>query len=471
MQTHWISNTAVSGDGAGIDVLDPATEQVLDTIPVGSTGDADAAVLAARAAQPGWAASPPAARRDALLVAASRLEAAADEIADVFVSENGKTRAEARAEIGLAVSVTRSFAELGVHLRSGAQSAAASDLVFQHRRPRGVAACIVPWNFPVMVGVENIVPNLMVGNTVVIKPSEKTPLGTRLLVERAFGHLPEGVLNVLLGGPAAGAALVDHDDVDVVVFVGSERTGRAIGEVCGRRLRKVVLELGGKDPFIVDETVDIAAAAKLCATATYLNAGQICTATERVYVHRSVQEEFLDALLAESRAHRVGPGCEADSTMGPLVDQLQLDKVATHVADAVSRGAKVHHGGQRLDRPGYFYPPTVLTEIDDEMLLMREETFGPVAPVIGFDDFDEAIALANQGRYGLAAIVCTTSAPRAIHAINSLDAGMVKINHTRGKAGGATSEPFKSSGIGHGYGVEFLQELTRQKSVHWRAQL
>lgn len=471
MLTHWIDNRSVTDENANaIDVLNPSTEQRLDTIPEG-TGFVDAAVGAARRAQAGWAKLSPSQRKAFLVEAAARVEAHAQEIVDIFVAENGKPRREAAAEVQLAVGVLRTYAELAVHVRTGVQGSAAGDLVFQHRGARGVCACIVPWNFPVAIVMENLAPNLAMGNAVVVKPSEKTPMATRVLAELGFGHFPAGVVNVLLGSGPTGAALVNHEDVDLVVFVGSERTGRYIGEVCGRRLCKVVLELGGKDPMIVDETVDVAVAAKLAVATTYANAGQICTSTERIYVQSSVFDQFLEELQALSMAQRVGPGTEEATTVGPLIDRLQLEKVASQVEDAVQRGASIHCGGHRVDRPGYFYRPTVLTGITDEMTLMREETFGPVAPLIPFDDFEEGLSLANSSRYGLAAIVCTTSPSRAMAAIERLDAGMVKINTTRGKAEGGTSEPFKASGIGHGYGVEFLNEISRQKSIHWRATL
>jgi acyl-CoA reductase-like NAD-dependent aldehyde dehydrogenase len=315
------------------------------------------------------------------------------------------------------------------------------------------------------------VPNLAVGNTVVWKPSEKTPLSSRLAIERAFAHLPEGVVNLVFGdGPGAGEPILASAEVDLVVFVGSERTGRRIGEARGQTLKKCLLELGGKDPLIVDETVDVRSAARLAAEAAYANTGQICTSTERIYVQRNVFDAFVDALTAEARSIEPGDGRKEDVRMGPLVDDLQLDKVIEHVNEAVAGGAEVHCGGARLNRKGYFYPPTVVTGVKPDIRLMVDETFGPVAPVVPFDDFDEAIALANATRYGLAAIVCTTSAPRAIKAIHEIQAGMVKINTMRGKAPGATSEPAKASGLGHGYGIELLMELTRQKSVHWRAE-
>jgi len=470
MQTSWIENRGVpSNAGSEIAVVNPATEAVIDTIPQGSADDVDAAVAAARKAQPAWAGLSPVARRNSLRAVADRMRERLPELARLLTIENGKPLPQAAGEVNAAIDMLLSFAELGVHLRSGNQGATEGELMFQHREARGVAACIVPWNYPLATGIGNVIPNLVVGNTVVWKPSEKTPLASRALVETCFAGLPPGVVNMVLGdGPNAGERLVRHDGVDVIAFIGSERTGRRIGESCGRLLKKCVLELGGKDPLIVDETVDVRAAARLAAEATYANAGQICTSTERLYVQRRIFEPFIEALLRESAAIRLGDGMEEGVQMGPLVDHLQLAKVVAHAEDAIRAGAEARCGGRRLERRGFFFPPTVLTGIDRKMLLMDEETFGPIAPVMPFDEFDEAIALANDCRYGLAAIVCTTSAPRSIKAIQSLKAGMVKINTMRGRTAGATSEPFKASGIGHGYGIEMLQELSVQKSVHWR---
>jgi acyl-CoA reductase-like NAD-dependent aldehyde dehydrogenase len=472
MKQNWIEARPMPSHSTDeIAVRNPATEEIIDTVPRGCSDDVDAAVAAARKAQPGWAALSPSLRRNALRGVIARLKEHAEPIARLLTTENGKPLAQARAEVGTAIEVSTQFAEMVVHLRSGNQGAPAGELVFQHRLPRGVVGCIVPWNFPIAVGLENVIPSLAVGNAVVWKPSEKTPLASLYIAEHCFGDLPAGTVNLVTGdGSGAGEPLIHHDDVDAIVFVGSERTGRHIAEVCGRTIKKLVLELGGKDPLIVDDTVDVAAAARLAAEASYGNAGQICTSTERLYVQRGVFDRFLEELSTISTAMKLGNGLDDGVQMGPMVDDVTMQKVIGHVDDAVRQGATVHTGGRRLDRRGYYFPPTVMTGIDRGMLLMNEETFGPVAPVMPFDDFDEAIALANDCRYGLAAIVCTTSAPRAIKAIQSLDAGMVKINAMRGKAPGATSEPFKASGLGHGYGIEILYELTRQKSVHWRSE-
>ena len=470
MQTHWIDNQALPGSGNAIDIVDPATEELIDTIPRGHANDVEAAVAAARRAFEPWAARSPMQRRQFIMTAIDRLTLIRDEVAHLLTREMGKPLSHALNEVNKAIEGMRSHAEMVIHLRSGQQMASDLELNFQQRFARGVAACVMPWNFPVALGLDNVVPNLLVGNTVVWKPSEKTPLTSRLIVERIFDHLPPGVVNVLLGdGPTVGEALVRHAQVDLLVFVGSEPTGRHLGAICGQSLKKAILELGGKDALIIDDTVDVAAAARLAAEAAFSNAGQICTSTERLYVARKIFPEFVAALTAQASAIRQGNGLTAGIQMGPLVDQQQLTIVSLQVQEALAAGATLHHGGARLAGKGFFYPPTVISNPDPNCRLMVEETFGPVAPCVAFDDFDEAIEMANRTRFGLASMVMTTSAPRALRAIHSLRAGMVKINTLRGKAPGGSSEPVKSSGLGHGYGMEFFHEITTQKSVHWRA--
>lgn len=473
MQSHWIDGTPAPSIGTeAMTILNPATERPLDRIPRGHRDDVDRAVAAARDAFPAWTALSPTSRKGLLRSIAVNLAQERDVYAEMLTAENGKPLADSKAEIQACIDVTYGYAELAVHLRSGNQGAPAGELNFQHREARGVVGCIVPWNFPLATAFGNVIPALAAGNTVVWKPSEKTPLTSRAIVEKAFCDLPRGVVNMVLGdGESVGQALVRHPDVDVIAFIGSEPVGRKIGETCGRMLKKAILELGGKDALIVDETVDVRRAAKFAATAAFANAGQICTSTERIYVQRSVYDAFADALVKEAEAVVVGDGLDAKTQMGPLIDLGQLEKVAGQVSDAVSLGAELRCGGVRLNRPGFFFPPTVLGQVSSEVALMREETFGPVAPLFPFSDFDEALALANVSDFGLAAIVLTESAPRAIKALQSLKVGTVKINTMRGRAPGAASEPMKGSGIGHGSGIDILLELTRQKAVHWRGAL
>ncbi|MDE2571133.1 MAG: aldehyde dehydrogenase [bacterium] len=469
----WIGNTnAQFGAETLLAVLNPATEEVLASIPVEGEAGVRAAVTAAAEAFPAWAALAPNRRRQYLHEAAAKVRANEASIAHLLTLENGKPLAQARAEVRGAAALLEEYGELAVHFRSGVQAANAGELVMQRWEPRGVSACIVPWNFPLQLCMETVAPNLAVGNTVVLKPSEKTPLATRLIVTTCFDAFPPGVCNLLLGdGPTTGDALIRHPLIETVMFIGSVGTGRRIGQTIGATTKRAILELGGKDPLIIDETVDVDQAVKFAADACFANAGQICTSTERVYVHRTIFGRFVERLAQLSRDYRVGNGLEDGVQMGPLIDDVQLTKVEMHVAQAVERGATLVSGGKRISGPGFFYLPTVMTDVNHDMLLMREETFGPIAPVMAFDDFDEAIALANDSDYGLAGIVLTTSATRVMQATQQLKVGMLKVNAPRGKAPGASSEPFKCSGLGAGYGVEVLQALTRQKSVQWRQQL
>lgn len=470
MESNWIGNRAVpSAANDALKVVNPATEETLGEIPVGAAADVDEAVAAARAAQPGWSGLSPVARRAALYEISSILLEHQEELARLNTIEMGKPLFLSRAEIAGAATAARQFGELAVHMRSGSQQAPYGELNFQQRFARGVVGVIVPWNYPVALGVENVSAAIAVGNTVVWKPSEKTPLTSRRVAELAFAKLPPGVVNLVLGnGPGAGQPIVDHPGVDAILFVGSEATGRRIGEACGKTLKKAILELGGKDPLIVDETVDIEKAAAFTIDAAYFNAGQLCTATERVYVARQIFEPFVEALARQSKAIVQGDGLEDNVTMGPIVDRIQLNKIVDQVDRSVAAGAVLHCGGARLDRKGWFFPPTVMTGVSKDQPVMADETFGPVAPCVPYDDFDEAIALANDHRYGLAAVLCSTSAPRALKFLHEVRAGMLRVNAPPRKAPGGTSEPVGASGIGAGYGQELLLELTRQSSVMWK---
>lgn len=470
MLTHWIANQPRPSTraGRGIAVIDPATEAALEQVP-DEPAIVDEAVGAAYAAFGHWSRLEPTLRRDLLVQASDRLLQTKEVIVDLHIQETGKTREQALAEIGGAAVAVRSMADLGVYIQAGAEQSAGGELLFQYREPRGVAACIVPWNYPIVTAAENIAANLVMGNTIVLKPSEKTPMATRAMAEVAFAHLPDGVCNVVLGGGNVGARLIEDPRIELIVFVGSPGVGRTISALAAPTFKKLVLELGGKDAMIVDETVNPREAARLAAECVFVNVGQICTSTERIYVTREAYQEFVDALVDESTAYVPGDSRVESATLGPLIDHGQLERVETQVRAAVDRGARLLRGGKRLARNGFFYPPTVLTDVPPDTRLMCEETFGPVAPVAAVDSFEEAIDRANDTRYGLAAVVCTDSAERAIQAIQNLRVGMVKVNAPRGRVAQSTSEPSGISGVGHGYGIEYLCEITRQKSVHWRS--
>jgi succinate-semialdehyde dehydrogenase/glutarate-semialdehyde dehydrogenase len=333
--------------------------------------------------------------------------------------------------------------------------------------PYGVTAVVVPWNDPIAIACGYLGAALVTGNTVVYKPSEKTPLSAVRLVE--MFELPDGVLNLLLGDARAGWPLVAHEDVELVLFTGSVETGREILEVAGHQLKKAVVELGGKDPMIVDAGVDPAWAAGEAVTGSFANTGQICTSVERIYVHESVADEFLQELVVRAEALRMGNGIQPEAQMGPLIDEAQRQIVHLHVTQAVKAGAELLYGGEIPEGPGFFYPPTVLSGVRAGMAVVEEETFGPVAAVEVVASFEEALKKANDTVYGLAAVVLTPEPEHAQKAWRELSVGTVKINAVFGGAPGGAAEPRKASGLGFGYGPELLDEVTATKVVHHAA--
>jgi len=445
-------------------VLDPSTGEPLDAIPAGSPEAADAAVRAARRAQPAWARTPAAERGALLKAAAQRVRAGARELAELQTREGGKPLADSLGGVEAGIGALEQYAELGpLHRgRSLAGSWDAADLmVFE---PRGVVALLVPWNDPIAIACGQIAAALVTGNAVVFKPSEKTPLSAVRLLELL--DLPGDALQLLLGDARAGAPLAAHPGVDLVMHTGSVRTGRTVAAACAGRGSKALLELGGKDALVVDAGVDPGWAAAQAASGAYANAGQVCTSVERIFVHEALAEPFVAALVREAEALRVGPGLDPATQMGPLVDAEQRAWVHGQVRAALAAGARLRTGGEVPDGAGSFYPPTVLDGVDPASSLMREETFGPVAAVHAVPSFDAALEAANASEYGLAASVLTPSQAHAQRAWRELRVGTVKVNAVWGGAPGGAAEPRRASGLGFGYGPELLDEMTATKVVH-----
>ena len=466
VRPHLIAGSARGATGPEtIDVVDPATGETIATIPAGGRDDADAAVRAARGAAPGWARRDPAERGELLKASARALRGAVDELAEIQTRENGKPLADSAAGVQAGIGAIEQYAEIGPLHRGAALAGSWNALDTMVPEPRGVAALIVPWNDPVAIACGQIVAALVTGNTAVFKPSERTPLSGARLVE--LMELPPGVLNLLLGDGRAGQALVEHPGVDIALHTGSVETGRRISVSCASELgRKALLELGGKDALVIDEGVDPGWAAEQAASGAFANGGQVCTSVERIYVHRSLAEPFIEALVREAQSIAVGNGMDPSTQMGPLVDDRQVEVVHRHVSEAAAAGARILTGGEPPDAPGSFYPPTVMTEVDGSMAIMREETFGPVAPVQVVSSFDEGLELASTTDYGLAASVLTRSQGNAQRACRELQVGTVKINSVWGGAPGGGAEPRGVSGSGFGYGPELLNELTRTKVIH-----
>jgi acyl-CoA reductase-like NAD-dependent aldehyde dehydrogenase len=410
------------------------TEDLVGTFPESSADDVAAAVAAARAAQPTWAAMPAPKRGDVLYRAANLLEARADAIAREMTREEGKTLPEARGEVGRTINILRYYGGEGARLY-GRVIPSERDRVFMHtlRAPLGVVGAITPWNFPIAIPAWKSCPALISGNAVVLKPSELAPLcATRLAEFLVEAGLPAGVLNVVHGKGEAGAAVVAHEHVRAVSFTGSEATGSKVAEVCGKRKARVQLEMGGKNPTIVLADADLDDAAGIVLNAAFGSTGQRCTATSRAIVERSVVDAFSERLVAKAKAMRVGPGLESGVDVGPSINAPHADRVVSEVAAAASAGARVLTGGARLTdgalARGHFVEPTVLGDVTPQMTIAQEEVFGPVCAILPADDFEQALTLANDVRFGLSATICTRSLSHALQFAQRIEAGLVMVN-------------------------------------------
>lgn len=455
----------VGGTERRMVVCDPSDGQPVTRAPIASGGDVDAAVAAAREAGRQWARTAPEERATALSRAATEIAADTERLAVLTTREMGRPLEESRASVAAGVATLRQYAELGPLHRGRSLAGGADAVDLMVHQPRGVVAVITPWNDPVAVSCGLIGAALVTGNTVVYKPSERTPGTGWVLTQLIADHLPDGVLNLITGGGDVGAQLV-AGPVNVVAHVGSTMTGRSIAIACARTGAKALLENGGSDPLIVDDGVDPSWAADQVAAGAFSNAGQLCTAVERVYVHRAVAEQFTEALVGRATGLRVGPGADPKTQMGPLVDTQHRDHVHSQVTRAVEAGARLLCGGTVPPGPGAYYPPTVLADCFDDMSVVREETFGPVAPIVTVDSFDDALDCATRSRYGLAATVLTGSMSHAQQAWRDLEAGTVKVNAVFGGAPGGAAHPRRDSGEGFGYGPELLDEMTITKVVH-----
>jgi acyl-CoA reductase-like NAD-dependent aldehyde dehydrogenase len=459
-----MSSTLVSPT---ITTTDPSTGETGTTFDVAGAAEVDVAVATARRAQAAWADTPATDRAAALRRVASALRDHAEELAHRNAVDSGKLIADARGGVEAAAATIEQYAELGPLHRGRALEGGRLAVDVMRHEPRGVVAALVPFNDPIAVAGQGLAAALVTGNTVVYKPSERTPSCAELLAELFAEQLPDGVLTLVRGDARAGRPLVAHAGVDAVLHTGAADTGREIAQACAARGAHAILELGGNDPLIVDAGVDPGWAAGQAASGAFANAGQICVSVERIYVHAAIAEPFVDALVARARALRMGPALDPASRLGPLVDERARMSVHAQVEAALGAGARAASGGAPAEGPGCFYPATVLTDVADDMAVMALETFGPVAPVRVVDGFDEALALANASPYGLAATALTCSQEHAARAAAELRAGTVKINAVWGGAPGGAAHPRGISGTALGYGPELLDELTQIKAMHF----
>jgi succinate-semialdehyde dehydrogenase/glutarate-semialdehyde dehydrogenase len=441
--------------------VNPATGEPVGSVEAASPADIGHAVRRARAAQPAWAALGLDARAAAVKGAVPDLVAAADAIGELATLEMGKPLPEGKGEAnhcaaGIADEVDGIVDALRPETLQDKRTR--TELHFD---PFGVCAAITPWNFPVLMPMQSVLPALVAGNAVILKPSEETPLCADRWARTLARHLPEGVLQVVHGAGDVGRALV-QDDVDLIVFTGSRATGIRIMQDAAAGLKRVILELGGKDPLVVLADADLDAAAAFAVRNSFRNAGQVCVSTERIYVHRDVEQAFTDRVLERTRALKQGDGREPGVNVGPMVNARQKQVVERQVAQAVAAGARVLAGGG--PGPGNFVPPTVLAGLDHSMEIMREETFGPVACIMGFGSDDEAVRLANDSPYGLGAAVFGERA-HAERVGRALSAGMIGINQGCGGASGSPWVGARHSGYGFHSGKAGHRQFAQVRAV------
>jgi lactaldehyde dehydrogenase / glycolaldehyde dehydrogenase len=454
-------------------VLNPTTGEAFAEVPEATADDARAALEAARQAQPAWEALSGVQRAEYLKGVVALIREESERLARLVVREQGKPLVEARGEIAGTAGFFEYFTTFA---RAQKGEIIASDNsnedIWIRNVPYGVVVGIIPWNYPAALFARKVAPALMAGNTIVIKPHEDTPLSSLELARlcEAAG-IPSGVVNVVTGaGTVAGQALVANPITQMVTVTGSVRAGRQILETAARNITPVSLELGGKAPFIVMEDADLEVAVRNAIHARFVNCGQVCTCNERTYVHRHIYDEFVDRYIAVARNLRLGDPMRPDTDIGPKVNQAELHKLEHMVSRAREQGAQVALGGARPEgeefQRGFWYAPTVLTGVRNDMDIMQQEIFGPISPVMAFDDFEEAIALANDSSYGLTAYLFTNDFRRMMRAVQAIRSGEIYINKIGPEQFQGFHTGYGLSGMGGDDGHHGYDHYFRKKTVY-----
>jgi acyl-CoA reductase-like NAD-dependent aldehyde dehydrogenase len=450
--------------GERLEVLEPATEQLLAEIPRAGVAEVDEAVARAKDALPGWRALAPAARAQLLHALADALGEHREELAVLEARNAGKAIADARAEIGMVLDTFRFYAGAPERLLGDTIPVAGGE-AFTVREPVGVVGLITPWNFPLTIASWKLAPALAAGNTIVLKPAELTPLSALRFAEIALAAgLPEGVVNVVVGpGRTCGQRLVEHPDVNKIAFTGSTEVGRSIAAGAAATVKRVTLELGGKSANIIFADADLEAAAAAAPSAVFGNAGQDCCARSRILVQEGALERFLELLEPHVTALRVGDPLAEETQMGPLISAAQRDAVASFL----DQSSPIAFRGSAPDGPGFWFAPTVLAPVDPAARVSREEVFGPIAAVIPFGDDGDAVRLANDSIYGLSGSIWTRDGARALRVARAVETGVLSINANTSVRVTTPFGGFKQSGYGRELGPHALEAYTEVKTIFY----
>lgn len=448
---------------AHLTVINPATEQVVAEAPDCGATELDAAVVAARAAFPAWRATPIAERQTMILALGAAIAEHKDELMRLLTQEQGKPHQDALGDVLGGAHWCKVFGRMAIPVEVTEDSE--DRRVEVRRTPIGVVGALAPWNFPVILAMLKAAPALVAGNTVVLKPSPFTPLTTLRIGELARGILPAGVFNVISGGDALGPLMTAHPGIDKISFTGSTATGRKVMESASATLKRVTLELGGNDAAIVLPDVDVDRVARQVFAAAFGNSGQICVAVKRLYVHADIYDRFAAALTDLARAAKVGDGAEQGTQFGPMQNAAQYDRVVELIEDAKANGYRFLTGGEAMDRPGYFLPLTLIDNPPEDSRIVAEEQFGPVLPLLKFDDIADVVRRANDSPYGLGGQVWSGDADKALEIGSLLDTGNVFINQAQAIYAHSPFGGHKSSGVGVESALDGLLAYTNAQTV------
>lgn len=466
---NYINNEWVDAkSGNTFEVENPFTEDIIAKVPYSKAEDVDNAVLAAKSAWKNWKTLGSLDMRDLLREVAVKSRKHDREIAEIIVAESGKALIECLDEIEWIASIFEYYSEIGRDQKGRVVAPVASrSMSMVVKEAYGVVGCIVPWNYPLLLMAWKVAPALAAGNTLVIKPSEYTPLSIMRWLEVACDHLPRGTVNMITGDGVTGSYLVEHSETRVIAFTGSVDTGKKIAIMAARQLKKTSLELGGNDPIIICDDVDINIAARGTTWGGFLNAGQVCTSLERVYVMDNIADDFIEAVVEQAKKVRLGDPMNGKTDMGPMCSIDALSKVEGKVTRAKKEGARLLIGGSRSSKfeKGYFYEPTVFDKIESHMEMMNIETFGPIIPIQKVKNLDEAIALANDSQYGLGCNIYTNDMEKALTAAEDIKAGSFWINDPLTDNEAAPFGGMKMSGGGRELGIEGLDEFRESKHI------